>query len=74
VLVTAGVAVTVFPDVELKCAAGLQLYVDAPDAVSFIDEPTQILAELTVTIGLVFTVIFTVAVFVQPCADIPVTV
>ncbi|MPN58282.1 hypothetical protein SDC9_205985 [bioreactor metagenome] len=54
----------------------LQLYVLAPDAVRLVDDPTQMLgiAATAVTVGNGFTVNVTVAVPVQPAAEVPVTV
>ena len=55
---------------------GIQLYVDAPVAVSVVDCAVQIVGEdaAAVTVGNGFTVIVRVAVDVQPFAAVPVTV
>jgi hypothetical protein len=55
---------------------GFQLYVLAPEAVIVVVLPTQIAALVTEVeiVGLVFTVIVRVAVFVHPLAAVPVTV
>ncbi len=45
----------------------------APDAVKFADDPEQIVALLTATVGTGFAVTVVVLVFVQP-KDVPVTV
>ena len=75
VVVAVGLAVTVAPVVEDKPVEGLQLYVEAPLAVSDVLEPLQIVTEgETVTVGLGFTVTLTVAVLVHPFASVPVTV
>jgi hypothetical protein len=76
VVVVVGVAVTVAPVVEDKPVAGLQLYVAAPLAVSETLLPIHSVADegVTVTVGVVFTVIIAVAVFVHPFASVPVTV
>ena len=68
-------AVTVAPVVEDKPVEGLQLYVEAPFAVSGVLDPLQIVtAGETVTVGLGLTVTVTVAVLVHPFAAVPVTV
>ena len=68
-------AVTVAPVVEDRPVAGLQLYVEAPLAVSEVLLPLQMVTEgETVTVGLGFTVTVTVAVLVHPFASVPVTV
>ena len=69
-------AVTVAPVVEDRPVAGLQLYVEAPLAVSEVLDPLQIVTEggETVIVGLGFTVTVTVAVLVHPFASVPVTV
>ena len=55
---------------------GIQLYVDAPLAVKVVEFPAQIvvLEAVVVTVGNALTVMVRVAVFVQPAADVPVTV
>ena len=66
---------TVDPVVDDKPVEGLQLYVEAPLAVSDVLAPLQIVtAGETVTVGLGFTVTITVAVFVHPFASVPVIV
>jgi len=68
-------AVTELPVVELNPAAGLQEYVEAPDAVNTVELPLQIEVEgLTVTVGLGFTVTVTVAELVHPFVAVPTTV
>ena len=52
----------------------LQVNVLAPLAVKVAVLPVQIVAELTVTIGIAFTVTVEVAEFLQPFAFVPVTV
>jgi len=60
--------------VELNPDAGLQEYVEAPDAVNTVELPLQIEVEgLTVTAGEEFTVTVTEAVPTQPSAFIPMT-
>ena len=71
VVVDAGVtvadAVEIFP--------GIQLYVEAPLAVSVVEDPAQIeFVPVAVTVGSAFTVTVIVAVFVHPAAEVPVTV
>jgi hypothetical protein len=58
VVVTAGLAVTKAPVTALNPVAGLQLYVDAPLAVSGVLPPKQIAGDegVTVTVGNAFTV------------------
>ena len=58
VVVEVGPALTTEPDVDDNPVAGLQVYVDAPDAVKVILLPLQIVAEVgdTVTLGSGFTV------------------
>ena len=73
-VVTVGLAVTVDPVVALRPVAGLHVYVLAPLAESEADLPTQIVAELTATVGVGFTVTVEVAVAVQPAAEAPVIV
>jgi hypothetical protein len=53
----------------------LHEYVFAPPAVRVVEEPRQMLddAAVAVTVGNGFTVTVTVAVPVQPAADVPVT-
>ena len=76
VVVVVGLAVTVAAVVDDKPVAGLQLYVVAPFAVSDVLLPSQIVADagVTVTVGLGFTVIVTVAVLVHPFPSVPVTI
>jgi hypothetical protein len=71
VVVEAGVTV-----MELPVPPVLQLYVEAPDAVSVELPPEHIVAgdAVAVTVGGAFTVTVTVAVFVHPFASVPVTV
>ena len=57
----AGLAVTTEPLVEERFAAGPQVYVLAPEAVKVAVPPGQIVAELTLTVGLVTTVTVTVS-------------
>lgn len=59
-----------------ESAPGIQLYVDAPEAVIVVLLPAQIAAEvvIVVTVGVGLTVMVRVAVFVQPFAPVPVTV
>ena len=75
-MVVVGFAVTVAPVVADNPVAGLQAYVVAPLAVNGVLLPLQIAGAdgLTVTVGVVFTVIVAVAVFVHPFASVPVTV
>ena len=75
-VVTIGLAFTVEPMVALKPAAGAQLYVVAPLAVTLVPPPPeQIVAEvgLNVTVGVGFTVTTTTAVPEQ-VPVVPVTV
>lgn len=67
-----GDTVTVVP-VKLP---GFQVYVDAPLAVSVVDEPTQIVGvpAVAVTVGVPTTVTVTWLVFVQPFEPVPTTV
>jgi len=51
-----GFAVTVDPVVALNPVEGVQLYVVPPEAVSVVEVPEQMVAELTVTVGLGLTV------------------
>lgn len=75
VVVVVGFAVTLAPVVDDKPVDGLQLYVEAPPAVSDVLAPLQIVTDgETVTVGLGFTVTITVAVFVHPFASVPVIV
>ena len=62
--------------VQLRPVAGLQLYVVAPLAVSETLLPIHNVADegVTVTVGVGFTLIIAVAVFVHPFASVPVTV
>ena len=74
-VVEAGVAVTVVPVPELSVAAGVQVYVFAPDAVSAILLPIQIAAFVgdTPIVGNAFAT--TLAVFVEELQPlVPVTV
>ena len=68
--------VTVAPVVALRFVAGLQLYVDAPEAVIEVDEPLQIAAETGVTVrtGNGLTVMVWLAVPTQPAPLVPVMV
>jgi hypothetical protein len=50
-VVAVGLAVTLVPEVPLRPVPGDQLYVVPPDAVKVELEPAQIVAELTVTVG-----------------------
>lgn len=72
VVVPVGVTVTVVP-VRLP---GIHVYVVAPFAVMVVELPEQIVAPevVVVTVGVGFTVMVRVAVFVQPFAAVPVTV
>ena len=67
-------AVTLVPVVELNPVPGLQVYIDAPVAVSVAEEPTHRVAELTVTVGKGFTVTTKVAELTHPATLVPVTV
>lgn len=69
-------AVTVAPVDEDKPVDGLQLYVEAPLAVSEVLLPLQIVVEAgeMVIVGVGFTVTVTVAVFVHPLPSVPVNV
>jgi hypothetical protein len=60
-VVTVGVAVTVPPVEELRVDDGDQVYVFAPLAFSVADAPLHIVGELTVTVGVGFTVTTAVA-------------
>ena len=53
---TVGLAVTDAPVVALSPVAGDQLYVVAPAAVNVIEDPLQMVGELTVTVGVGVTV------------------
>lgn len=55
---------------------GIQLYVDAPLAVSVVELPAQmvVLDAVVVTVGVGLTVMVRVDVFVHPLAAVPVTV
>jgi hypothetical protein len=62
VLVVVGLAVTVAPVVALSPAAGLQVYVTAPEAVKFTVPPEQNVVApdgVIETVGVAFTVIGT---------------
>ena len=74
VVVVDGFAVTLEPIVELRFVDGLHVYEFAPPAVRFVDCPSQIVAEETVTTGSGLMVTVTCAVAVQPLASVPVTV
>jgi hypothetical protein len=69
VVVTTGLTVIGF-----VAAPVLHEYVVAPLAVKVAEVLAQMVGLFTVTIGLEFTVTITVAVFVQPAAEVPVTV
>ena len=75
-MVVVGFAVTIAPVVADKPVAGLHVYVVAPLAVNDVLLPLQIIGAdgVTVTVGVVLTVIVAVAVFVHPFASVPVTV
>ena len=73
VVVLVGLAVTEVPDELLNVAAGLQIYVLAPLAVSVVDCPLQIVAGATVMFGWLAIVTVTCAVAVHP-SELPVTV
>jgi hypothetical protein len=69
VVVKVGLAVTVLPVPELNPVVGVQVYVSAPDAVNVAEAPEQMVAPLTVTTGLGFTVMVNViGVPLQPLA------
>jgi hypothetical protein len=68
-----GLAVTTEPLVLLKPVAGLQVYVPAPLAVKVALPPEQMVAELTLTVGLGVMVTVEVFASVQPLV-VPVTV
>jgi len=61
---------------ELVSCPVLQLYVEAPQAVSVELSPAHIVAgdAVALTVGLAFTVTVTLAVFEQPFVAVPVTV
>ena len=71
-MVAVGDTVTTAPLIE----PGFQRYVFAPDAVSVVLPPVQIvlLEAVAVTLGKATTLIVLVAVFVQPFTAVPVTV
>ena len=73
VVVIVGLALTEVPVELLSVAAGLQMYVFAPLAVSVADCPLQIVAGATVMFGWLDMVTVTCAVAVQP-NEFPVTV
>jgi hypothetical protein len=73
VVVLVGLAVTLVPLVPLSPVAGLHTYVVAPFAVKVVLFPVQIVADATVTVGVVTTVTVEVAVEVQLLV-VPVTV
>ena len=73
-MVTVGLAVTVEPVVADNPVPGLHVYVLAPLALSAALPPMQIVAALTVTVGLGLTVTVDVAVVVQPAAEVAVIV
>lgn len=60
-VVEAGLASTEAPVVAESPAGGSQVYVSAPDAVSVVLSPEQMLWSLTVTVGSGFTTISIVA-------------
>jgi hypothetical protein len=72
VVVEAGMSVTEEPMSD----PGIQLYVEAPLAVSVVEDPEQTVAgaAVAVTFGNGFTVTVTVAVLKQPGPFVPVTV
>jgi hypothetical protein len=74
VMVDVGFAVTVAPVVALKSVAGLHAYVLAPLAVSGVDCPLQIDADVTEITGNGFTVTVTCVDDVHPFTSVPVTV
>ena len=74
VVVTTGIAVTDVPVELLSVAAGLQIYVFAPLAVSVVDCPEQTVAGATVTAGRGLTVTATCVDPVHPLLSVPVTV
>jgi len=57
VVVDVGLAVTEVPVPALNPVVGVQVYVSAPEAVKVTDSPSQMVAPLTETLGLGFTVI-----------------
>ena len=75
VVVVVAVQVTGEPVVALKAVAGVHVYVLAPDALIVVDDPIQYADEpgVTVTVGVVLTVIDLVPVLEHP-AEVPVTV
>jgi hypothetical protein len=72
--VAEGLAETEVPVVALSPAGIDQVYVEAPLAVSVPATPLQIVMAGTVTVGSGLTVTTTVVVFIQPAAEVPVTV
>jgi hypothetical protein len=72
VVVVVGETVTEVPVKE----PGIQLYVVAPEAVSVVELPEQIVVfdAVVVTVGVLLTVISCVVVLVHPLAAVPVTV
>lgn len=76
VRLTAGVAVTGEPVVALKSVAGVHVYVLAPLAVSIVALPAQTVGfeALAVMVGNALTVIVTLALSIQPAAEVPITV
>jgi hypothetical protein len=73
-VVTVGLAFTLAPVVALNPVPGLQEYVEAPLALSATELPEHTVGELTVTVGVGFTVTVVTAVAVHVAADVPVTV
>jgi hypothetical protein len=70
-----GLAVTEDPLVADKSVEGLQVYVEAPLAVSVVDVPSHIVTLLlATTVGSGFTVTSTVVELIQPFASVPVIV
>lgn len=70
-----GEAITVDDVVLLSPVAGAQVYVLAPPALSDVENPLQIeVLLLEVIVGLAFTVMATVRVFVQPALEVPIMV
>ena len=74
-LVTVGVAVTTEPVEALKLPDGDHVYVLAPLTVAVADDPTQMVADvaLTLNVGNAFTVTVVVVIELQ-LLDVPVTV
>ena len=69
-----GFAITEEPVVTLSAVAGDHVYEFAPLAVNVVDCPSQIVAEVTVTIGSGLIVTITCALAEHPLASVPVTV